>query len=82
VTGTAEITELDRLLDAKEIAERLSLSVRTVQRLTRENKIPHVSIGSVSRYRWEAVVEWVLLLERGGETVKLRKHRPELRSAR
>jgi excisionase family DNA binding protein len=67
----------DRLLDAKEVAERLNVPESWVRAETRAGRMPHVALGRYRRYDWQAVVEW--LEERTGGW---RKHRPSVPQGR
>jgi hypothetical protein len=64
----------DRLLEAHEVAERLSVPVSWVRRETRADRIPHLQLGRYQRYDWPAVVAW-LETQRAGQW---RKHRPSV----
>jgi excisionase family DNA binding protein len=64
----------DRLLDAAEVAERLSVPESWVRAETRAGRLPHVKLGRYRRYDWPAVVGW-LEEQRAGQW---RKHRPSL----
>ena len=44
------------LLQAKEVAEMLGISVATVHNWTKAGKIPHLKIGGVIRYVYEDVI--------------------------
>lgn len=46
------------LLDRAELARRLGLSTRALDRLRREG-LPTIMVGDVPRWRWPAVVEWL-----------------------
>ena len=62
----------DRLLEAHEVAERLSVPVSWVRAETRAGRLPHVALGRYKRYDWPAIVEW-LAEQRAGQW---RRHRP------
>jgi excisionase family DNA binding protein len=64
----------DRLLDAREVAERLSVPVTWVRAETRAGRMPHLALGRYKRYEWQAVVAW-LEEQRAGQW---RKHSPKL----
>jgi excisionase family DNA binding protein len=49
----------DRLLVAKEVAERLSVPTSWVRAETRAGRMPHVRLGRYRRYDWEAIVAWL-----------------------
>jgi excisionase family DNA binding protein len=65
----------DRLLDAKEVAELLSVPVGWVREHTRSGAIPHVPLGRYVRYERGDVLAWVESLKAGGEPA-FRKHQP------
>lgn len=46
------------LLDRAELARRLGLSTRALDRLRREG-MPTLMVGDVPRWRWPAVVAWL-----------------------
>jgi excisionase family DNA binding protein len=56
----------DRLLDATEVAELLSVSRRWVEDATRRGEIPHVRLGRFPRYRPETIATWVAEQEQRG----------------
>jgi len=45
----------DRLISKRELAERLTLSIRTVSNLTKSGQIPFVKIGSRILFDWKNV---------------------------
>lgn len=47
------------LLDARQVAELLGVSVRKVQQLAAERQIPSVPVGRLVRFRPEDVEAWV-----------------------
>jgi excisionase family DNA binding protein len=49
----------DRLLDAKEVAERLNVPETWVRAETRAGRIPHFPLGKYRRYDWSEVVAWL-----------------------
>jgi excisionase family DNA binding protein len=49
----------DRLLEAKEIAELLSVPESWVRRETRAGRLPHISLGKYRRYDWPEVEAWL-----------------------
>ena len=51
--------DMVKLLTAHELAKILSLSVETVWRYTRQNKIPFVELGN-KQYRYEKRRSWPL----------------------
>lgn len=64
----------DRLLDAKEVAQRLNVPETWVRQETRAERMPHLELGRYRRYSWEAVEAW-LETQRAGQW---RKHRPRV----
>jgi len=50
---------MNKLLDAKEVAEILSVSKARVYELTRRHLIPHTHIGRQVRYDPDSLAEWV-----------------------
>lgn len=69
----------DRLLNAKEVAELLSVPASWPLEQARAGNIPHVRLGHYVRFRREAVLAWLEELERGGGPA-YRKHRPKVTS--
>jgi excisionase family DNA binding protein len=63
----------DRLLEAKEVAELLSVPESWVRQETRANRIPHLELGRYKRYDRDAVLAW-LEAQRAGQW---RKHEPK-----
>jgi excisionase family DNA binding protein len=68
----------DRLLTAREVAERLSVPESWVRQETRAGRMPCLELGRYRRYEWPAVVAW-LEEQRAGQW---RKHRPSLQRDR
>jgi excisionase family DNA binding protein len=68
----------DRLLNATEVAELLSVPVTWVYERTRANDIPHVRLGRYRRYRREAILDWLEEQEKG----RFRKHQPALKGTK
>ena len=64
----------DRLLEAREVAELLSVPVSWVRAETRAGRLSHLTLGRYKRYRREAVLAWLEGQESGGAA--WRKHRP------
>lgn len=50
---------MERLLDAKEVAELLNVPLGWVRERTRDGRIPHLRFGRYRRYRRESIVAWV-----------------------
>lgn len=68
----------DRLLDAKEVAERLNVPESWVRQETRADRIPYLPLGRYKRYDWNEIVAW-LETQRAGQW---RKHRPSVQQER
>ncbi len=49
--------DADRLLDKHGLAERLSVSTRTVDCYMRAGRLPFLKIGKTVRFRWADVME-------------------------
>jgi excisionase family DNA binding protein len=64
----------DRLLTAREVAERLSVPETWVREQTRANAIPCLRLGRYVRFEWEAVAVWL----EGQRAGQWRKHRPSV----
>jgi excisionase family DNA binding protein len=56
----------EKLLNAGEVAELLSVHVSWVREHTRQGDIPHISLGRYKRYRLHAVLDWVEAREAAG----------------
>jgi hypothetical protein len=65
----------ERLLNAAEVGERLSVPETWVRAETRAGRMPHLALGRYKRYDWAAVTAW-LEEQRAGQW---RKHRPSIR---
>jgi excisionase family DNA binding protein len=65
----------DRLLEAKDVAELLSVPVGWVREQTRAGNLPCVALGRYRRYDRGDVLAWVEGLKTGGGPA-FRKHRP------
>ncbi len=64
----------DRLLEAREVAELLSVPVSWVRAETRAGRLPHVCLGRYRRYDREAVLGWL----EGQRAGQWRKHSPRV----
>jgi excisionase family DNA binding protein len=64
----------ERLLNAVEVAELLSVPESWVREHTRSGRIPHIHLGHYIRYRQEAVVAWI----QQQEATAWRKYRPHV----
>ena len=49
----------ERLLTAKEVAERLAVPESWVREATRDERLPHLSLGRYRRYSPEAIDAWL-----------------------
>jgi excisionase family DNA binding protein len=65
----------ERLLEAKEVAELLSVPVSWVRETTRAGHMPVVELGRYRRYSWPDVEAWLESLKAGGGP-QFRKHNP------
>ena len=54
---TETLTASDEILDKRELASRLKLSVRTVDCYMRQGKLPFCKLGKTVRFRWLHVLE-------------------------
>ena len=70
----------ERLLEAREVAELLSVPVSWVRESTRSGAIPHVRLGRYVRYREAAVLAWLEQCSRPGRPVALRRQQPRVPS--
>jgi excisionase family DNA binding protein len=57
------------LLTAQEVADRLGMTKEWVWAQVRADRIPHVRLGRYCRFREEAIEQWLLQLEYGGDRV-------------
>jgi len=64
----------DRLLEAHEVAELLSVPVSWVRAETRAGRLPHLTLGRYKRYEREAVLAWL----EGQRAGQWRKHSPKV----
>jgi excisionase family DNA binding protein len=48
-----------KLLDVKEVAELLGVSMVTVHRMKREGKIPYIKIGGSLKFDREDIYKWI-----------------------
>ena len=54
------MTEKNRLLQAMDVAEKLSCSVRNVYRLADSGRLPKpIKVGSLNRWRCEDIEQWI-----------------------
>jgi excisionase family DNA binding protein len=65
----------DKLLEAREVAELLSVPVGWVREHTRSGAIPCVELGRYRRYDRGEVLAWVQSLKAGGGPA-FRKYQP------
>jgi excisionase family DNA binding protein len=59
----------DRLLEASEVAELLSVPVSWVREATRNGAIPAIPIGRYWRYRESSILAWLAELRRNREQI-------------
>ena len=62
----------DRLLDAREVAERLSVPVSWVCESARSGAIPHVKLGRYVRFELADVEAWLEQCKQPGRSIRLR----------
>jgi excisionase family DNA binding protein len=62
----------DRLLDAKEIAERLGVPESWVRESARSGAIPHLRLGRYVRFDLADVERWLEECKRPGRPIALR----------
>ena len=65
----------ERLLEAKEVAELLSVPIGWVREHTRSGAIPSLELGRYRRYDRAEVLAWVESLKSGGSP-QFRKYQP------
>lgn len=53
------------LLDAEAVAEMVGMSKDWIYAETRAGRIPHIKLGRYTRFRREAVEDWIRQQERG-----------------
>lgn len=66
----------DRLLEAAEVAELLSVPVSWVRAETRAGRIPHLELGRYKQYDRQAVLAWL----EGQRAGQWRRYQPVARS--
>ncbi len=59
-------SNLEGLLTAQQVAELLGVSPEYVWQLSREGRIPTISLGRVRRYRLDSILEWIAEIESPG----------------
>jgi len=69
---------MNKLMDAKEVAQKLQVSIRTVYGWISEGSIPTVKIGRLVRFKIEDIEAWIAKNTRKGRT----KYVPEITSKR
>ena len=67
---------MERLLEAHEVADLLSVPKSWVRAETRAGRIPHLELGRYKRYEREAVLAWL----EGQRAGQWRRHQPRVRS--
>ena len=63
----------DRLLTAREVADRLGVKTSWVEEHARTGAMPHVRLGRWVRFEWPAVLAWLDSCRVPGRPVALRK---------
>jgi excisionase family DNA binding protein len=71
----------ERLLEAREVAELLSVPVGWVREHTRSGAIPSIELGRYRRYDRGDVLAWVESMKAGGGPA-FRRHEPRGRTTR
>ena len=54
----SHLGDIVEILTAKEVADKLKLSVRTIHKLTQTGEIPHRKIGGAYRYKDSEIMDW------------------------
>ena len=67
----------DRLLDAAEVAELLSVPLSWVRETTRSGAMPHVELGRYRRYVQADVQAWLETCKKPGRKATLRRVDPK-----
>jgi excisionase family DNA binding protein len=49
----------ERLLTAREVADRLAVKESWVREATRDGRLPHLRLGRYRRYYWPDIVTWL-----------------------
>lgn len=55
------------LMTTDDVAELTGYSVKYIQKLCREDRIPHIALGREYRFEPPRVIDWLRSLEKGGE---------------
>jgi excisionase family DNA binding protein len=66
----------DRLLEAKDVAELLSVPTSWVRQQARAGGIPHVRLGRYVRFERDAVLDWVGTCRQPSRPVSFRRYAP------
>jgi excisionase family DNA binding protein len=66
----------ERLLNAKEVADRLAVPESWIREATRDGRLPHIALGRYRRYRWPEIETWIEEQRSGGRLAK--RARPSL----
>jgi|GEM_PF-1332167 len=77
--GVSNTKKLTPLLSPEDVAERLSISKKSVYRLAKSGALPSLRIGSHVRFRTETIEELVTRAETEGVTVMHLVHPPQPR---
>ena len=59
------MTNRERLLTYRQVADELRVSERTVQNMVRDGKIPHIKIGRATRFHPGDIDQWKLAIRQG-----------------
>ena len=68
----------DELLNKRELAARLKLGFRTLERWQRRGVLPYVKVGNVVRFHWSSVVASLLEYYQGWDKGECRRQKAEV----
>jgi excisionase family DNA binding protein len=69
----------DRLLTAREIADRLGVPVSWVRESTRRGAMPAVQLGRYWRYDLDDIAVWIASCKQPGKPIVFRRQQPTRR---
>jgi excisionase family DNA binding protein len=67
MTEQRDVNGRDRLLTAEQVADMIGMTTDYVYALSRRGRIPTITFGRSRRYRRDAIEQWLVEIERGGE---------------
>jgi excisionase family DNA binding protein len=67
MTERRDVNGRDRLLTAEQVADMIGMTTDYVYALSRRGRIPTITFGRSRRYRRDAIEQWLVEIERGGE---------------